>query len=371
MHVMFTVAEMGSGGAEAIVSALARDVAARGARVTVASHGGWRAAALQAQGTRLVPIPLRGRRPLDLAHAAIALRQERARVRVDLVHAHNVKAAIVCAAASPTAFPRRGPRVPLIVTLHGVPNGKYRHGARILSRCADQLVAVSAEVAERVVTACFPSSRVRVIENGVVTPEAHDRVDARQRLGIARGAPVALCVARLAPQKRHDLLVAAWQQMPPDAVLLIAGEGATRPAIEAAIRRTGQQDRIRLLGERHDVDWLLAAADVCVLPTDWEGLPISVLEAMAAGVPVVASAVTGLSTFGGTAIELVQPGSSVALADGLRHVLADDARRRNLIAAGRALTRERFAPADMCEQYSRLYAAVCPPLSGLIDGVAA
>ena len=371
MHVMFTVAEMGSGGAEAVVSTLARDVAARGARVTVASHGGWRATALQAQGTRQVFVPLQGRRPLDLALATIALRRELARARVDLVHAHNVKAAIISAASSPAGFSRRGPHVPLVVTLHGVPNGRYRDAARILNRCADHVVAVSADVAARVVAVGFPSSRMRVIENAVVAPEAHDRADARQRLGIAGDAPVALCVARLAPQKRHDLLVAAWQQMPADAVLMIAGEGATRPAIEAAIGHTGQWDQIRLLGERHDVDWLLAAADVCVLPTDWEGLPISVLEAMAAGVPVVASAVTGLSTFGSAAIELVPPASATALADGLRRIFADNGRRRELIAAGLALARERFASARMCEEYRRLYAAVCTPLPGSLRGVAA
>ena len=371
MHVMFTVAEMGSGGAEAVVSTLARDVAAHGAQVTVASHGGWRAVALQAQGTRLVSVPLQGRRPRDLALAAIALRRERAHTRVDLVHAHNVKAAIVSTAASPAAFSRRGSRIPVVVTLHGVPNGRYRDAARILSHCADQLVTVSADVAARVVAAGFPSSRMRVIENAVVAPEAHDRADARQRLGIAGDAPVALCVARLASQKRHDLLIAAWQQMPADAVLLIAGEGPTRPALEAAIRHTGQRDRIRLLGERHDVDWLLSASDVCVLPTDWEGLPISVLEAMAAGVPVVASAVTGLSTFGSAAIELVTPGSATPLADGLRRILADSRRRQELIAAGMALARERFAPARMCAEYRRVYAAVCAPLPGSFRGVAA
>jgi glycosyltransferase involved in cell wall biosynthesis len=158
--------------------------------------------------------------------------------------------------------------------------------------------------------------------------------------------------------------------MPGDAVLLVVGEGVTRPAVDAAIGRTGQRDWIRLLGERHDVDWLLAAADACVLPTDWEGLPISVLEAMAAGVPVVASAVTGLAAFG-AAIQLVPPGSATALADGLRHVLADESRRRKLITAGLALARDRFAPARMCEQYRDLYATVGMPVPAAPGGVAA
>lgn len=352
MQVMFTVAEMGSGGAEAVVSALARDVVANGGGATVASSGGWRTGALQVQGIRLVPVPLRGRRPLDLARAVVTLRTERIRTAIDVVHAHNVKSAIISAVASP-----RRHRVPVVVTLHGVPNDRYRDAARILQRCADRLVAVSDDVAERVTAAGFPSSKLCVIENAVAAPEAHDRTRARERLGVQQEVPVVLCAARFAPQKRHDLLVAAWRHLPPDAVLIIAGDGATRPMIETAIRRSAYGDRILLLGERHDIDWLLAAADVFVLPTDWEGLPISVLEAMAAGVPVVASAVTGLSSFGNDAIELVEPRSPSALADGLRHVLFDNGRRESLAAAGISLTRARFSPERMWTQYRGLYAS--------------
>lgn len=354
MHVMFAVSEMGSGGAEAVVAALARDILASGAQVTVASNGGWRATALQAEGARLLPVPLRGRRPRDLAAAVIALRRELTRTPADLVHAHNVKSAVVSAAASP-----RRHHVPMVVTLHGVPNNSYRNAARILTRCADELVTVSDDVAERITAAGFPSSRVHVIENAVAAPKEHDRNQARDRLGVTRDATVVLCAARLAPQKRHDLLLTAWHRMPPDTVLIIAGDGKTRPAIEAAIRQHPHRDRVLLLGERDDVDWLLAAADACVLPTDWEGLPISVLEAMAAGVPVIASAVTGVSSLGGDAIELVRPGSATALADGLQRVLGDAERRRNLIAAGVALTRERFSAERMWGEYRNLYERKC------------
>lgn len=368
MQVMFTVAEMGSGGAEAVVAQLACDVAASGASATVASSGGWRIVELERQGVPLVAVPLRGRRPLDLARVVIRLRQEQARAPADLVHAHNVKSALVAAAAFSA---RRGRRIPVVVTLHGVPNDSYRDAARILRRCTDELVAVSDDVADRVAVAGFPTSRIRVIENAVAVPPSHDRLQARTRLGIPTDARVALCVARLAPQKRHDILVTAWQLMPPDSVLLIAGEGATRSAIAAAIRRTGQADRILLLGERRDVDWLLSAADVFVLPTDWEGLPISVLEAMAAGVPVVASAVAGLSSFGSDAVELVQPGSPAALADGLRHVLFDDQWRRSLVAAGVRLTRERFAPDQMWRRYRSLYASLSAPFAAQLGEVMA
>jgi glycosyltransferase involved in cell wall biosynthesis len=353
MHVLMTVPEMGAGGAEEVVSALARNILAGGGEVTIASSGGWRANALEHDGARLVYAPFRGRRPHDLARAALTLRRQLAGPRVDVVHAHNVKSAGVSAIAA-----RHRDAVPIVVTLHGVPQSRYGAAARILRRCADELVAVSDDVAGRVCAAGFPSARLRVIENAVATPQRHGRDHARARLGLALDAPVAVCVARLTAQKRHDVLVAAWRELPADAVLLLAGDGATRSRVEAAIRDTGQTDRVRLLGERRDVDWLLAAADVCVLPTDWEGLPISVLEAMAAGVPVVASAVGGVVQLGADAVELVDPGSSAALAAGLRRAFTDAARRASMIAAGAALMTDRFSPQRMWSDYGELYERV-------------
>jgi glycosyltransferase involved in cell wall biosynthesis len=350
MHVMMAVAQMGAGGAEQIVATLARDLLATDETVTIATSGGWLSAPLAAAGARLVFAPLEGRRPRDLARAAIAVRGELGSSHVDVIHAHNVKAAGVCTTSS---LGRRRP--PLVVTLHGVADDRYRSAARILSRGIDVVVAVSDDVARRVTAAGFPAARLRVIENAVVQRQPHAVGAARARLGLPSDAPIVLCIARLAAQKRHDLLIDAWRAMPPNALLLIAGDGETRPAVEAAIRDSGRAETIRLLGERGDVDWLLAAADVCVLPTDWEGLPISVLEAMAARVPVVASAVDGLSQFGAEAIELVSPGSALALANGLRRVLDDGRRREGMVSAGTALVAARFSVGRMVSEYRELY----------------
>ncbi len=353
MHVLMTVAEMGSGGAESITAALAGDLLAGGHDVTVASAGGWRTVGIRRDGARLVFVPLRGHRALDLARSIVNLRSE-VDDRVDLAHAHNVKAALVTAAAVRTV----GARCPVYVTFHGVADRQYQAAARILQRCADEVVAVSGYVADRLTAAGFPASRLRVIENAVASPPRHDGPTARARLGIAEDVPVALCAARLATQKRHDLLVEAWRDVPAPATLLIAGDGPTRAAVADAVQRCGQSDRIRILGNRSDVDWLLAAADALVLPTDWEGLPVSVLEALAAGVPVVASAVGGLRELGGAVIDLVAPHSAAALANGLRAVLSDPARREAMATAGRALVERRFSTSRMCDQYRELFAQV-------------
>jgi glycosyltransferase involved in cell wall biosynthesis len=131
--------------------------------------------------------------------------------------------------------------------------------------------------------------------------------------------PVALCPARLEPQKRHDVLLNAWAQIPGDAELWLAGDGSLRPTLEAQAQRL---DRVRFLGTRTDVRDLLEAADVTVLTSDWEGMPIALLESLAAERPIVASDVDGvrevLSGGGGILVPRRDP---VSTAKALRDLL--------------------------------------------------
>jgi glycosyltransferase involved in cell wall biosynthesis len=227
MRLLVGIAEMGIGGAEAVVEELAIDRRSRGDDVAVASAGGFRADRLAVRGVELVSAPMRGQRPTDLVGAVRTIRRDMRRARPDLVHVHNVKAAAVLRAAS---LPRR---LPTLVTLHGVADGNYASAARVLRRCSDRLVAVSSDVADRVVAAGYPRERTVVIENAITAPPAHDRAEARARLGLPLDVPVAVCVARLVDQKRHDLLVDAWRTMPPDCVLLVVGDGPNRERIAA------------------------------------------------------------------------------------------------------------------------------------------
>jgi glycosyltransferase involved in cell wall biosynthesis len=348
------IAEMGSGGAEAVVTELARGLVADGGRAAVASNGGWRVGALQDAGVRVVPLALRGRRHLLASRRA--LRNDLRARPADVIHAHNVKAALVARLAS-AGLPGVAP--PVVATLHGLADRDYATAARVLRRCAARVVAVSQPVAEQVIAAGYPRARVELIENAITPLPMRDRDVARARLAVPPDALVAACVARLVPQKRHDLLVQAWLSMPDDAILLIAGDGPTRPQLEAAIHASGQRGRIRLLGERRDIDWLLAAADLCVLPTDWEGLPISLLEAMSAQLPVVASGVPQLvSTLDGAA-ELVEPGSARGLAHGIQRVFGNREYAAQLAAAGRRLVDSRYGVPRMRADYDRVYAQVC------------
>lgn len=351
MRALIIVAELGSGGAETMVDALARRLAADGDDVAVASSGGWRADLLAEDGIATLAVPLRKRGPWRLVRAAVTLQREVRRRPVDVVHAHNVRAAL----AGRLGTLRLGHRPRLVCTVHGLADGDYRRAAQILRRCADVVVAVSDDVRDRLLAAGLDGDLVRVVENATRPLAAQDREVARRELGLDPARPVVLCLARLAAPKRHDLLLDAWAEVPEDALLLLAGDGPGRRDLERRVRSAGLGDRVAFLGDRRDVGRLLCASDVLVLASDREGLPVSVLEAMSAGVPVVASAVGGLRSLDPQAVELVRPGSAQELARGVRVALGDPARREEMRVAARRLWERRFTSAAMVAAYRGLY----------------
>jgi len=353
VNVLHVINEMGSGGAEAVVAELAHAALASGDTVRIASHGGRREADLAKAGAVIVRTPLHRRSGPGVLAASAALTRHARRARPDVVHAHNVGASLVAHAG--VRWPRRTP--PLLTTFHGVADSDYPGAATWLRRTADLVVAVSGAVGGRLVSAGFPAERLRVVDNAVTPPASVDRISARRDLGLDAEMPVALCAARLVPQKRHDVLLAAWATVP-SGILLLAGTGPLDGDVAATVRRLGLSDRVRVLGEHSDVATLLGAADAFCLASDWEGMPMAVLEAMAAGVPVVATAVDGLVDGCGTAARLVPPGDADALGAALAGVLGDAALRDTMATEGRALAATRYSTATMVSAYRAAYAAI-------------
>jgi glycosyltransferase involved in cell wall biosynthesis len=175
----------------------------------------------------------------------------------------------------------------------------------------------------------------------------------------AGSPPRVITVGRLAAPKDTVTLVRALARVPGRPFrATIVGDGPDRPAVEAEIRAAGLEGVVELAGERQDVPDLLADADVFALSSRSEGAPISVLEAMAAGLPVVASAVGGVPEIvahGATGL-LVPPGDAAALAEALEQLLADPALRRRLGEAGRERVRERFDLTELRRAHVELYA---------------
>lgn len=346
MKLLTVISELGVGGAEVVATTLATAAAADGHDVQIASGPGYRVAQVQAAGVRHVPLPLVGRSPIDLASSVTRLRSI---PRPDLVHAHNPKATLV----SRLAF---GPQVPILTTMHGVAGPDRRRATRVLRWASARVVVVAPHLRGQLERDGYPPSRIDVVMNDVEPLPSYPRHRARCELGLPADAVVGLCLARMVDQKRHDLLVSAWSAVADRATLLLAGDGPNRDRIARAVARRRLSASVRQLGERSDVARLVGASDFLVLATDWEGLPVSVLEALAAGLPVVASRVGGLADhFAGAAV-LVEPGSVAALAAALDDVVTRPSLRAELASRGRALAAERFGAGAMVAQYAEIYA---------------
>jgi glycosyltransferase involved in cell wall biosynthesis len=237
---------------------------------------------------------------------------------------------------------------------------RLRHA--LVSLLADRVVTVSAHMARQVAAAApWAARKTRVVRNAVAVsqpprpaPALRER-DARE--------PVALTLARLdSHQKGLEYLIAASVRLPGVRVL-VAGDGPARGELQALVRAHGVGDRVHLLGYRSDVPALLAACDVFVLPSLFEGLPLSVLEAMAAARPVVATNIPGTdeAVVHDVTGLLVPPRDADALAAAVRRLLAEPDLAVRLAAEGRRRVETVFSADRMVAEVENVYAELATP----------
>ncbi len=263
-------------------------------------------------------------------------------------------------------------RVPVRVPTHhtkieGAPRALDRlHGWLVNSPLTSRMVTVSPRVRQMALAdEGVRPERVVVILNGIIPPAPSAAlVETRARLseerGIPANAPLLLAVGRLVEQKGFCHLLAALPAVLrdfPRVHLLVAGDGHLRGELEAQARSLDAPAKVHFLGIRDDVPDLLAAADVFVLPSLWEGLPIALLEAMGAGKPVVATRVEGVEDVVEDAVNglLVPPGDSAALAEAITRLLVDADLRAALGRRARRRVEQDFTIEKMCCEYERLF----------------
>jgi glycosyltransferase involved in cell wall biosynthesis len=338
---------------------LAGDARARGDAVVVAAAPGARAAELRRAGARHVELPSRGRSPLDLARAGRALASAVRGFAPDVVHAHNPKVGALAAAAVRTL--PRGRRPALVTTYHGVAPRRARAAALAL-RGSDRVVAVSRALSEELTANGLAAGRITVIPNGVppaepLSPAERERLDAE--LGLD-GRPVVTAVGRLVPQKAHGRLLeaaAAAARRGVEAHFLIVGEGPLRAELEQRARALGLDGAVRFTGARRDARAIVARSDLVVFSSDWEGLALAAVEALAAGVPVLSTEVAGSDELLSSGAGLVVGRAPEAIAEGIAGLLTDPARRERMGAEGRRLHAERYSSARMTAAYRTVYEA--------------
>ena len=347
MRILHVVQELTVGGAERVVVGLVASAQAEGDEVAVAAAPGPLAAEISCP---IYPLPLLARRPQRLPGGAIALGRAVRSFRPDLVHCHNPAMAAIGGIVT-----RRGRRPPALVTVQGVPDGDYPRAARVLRWSGIPVVACGPGVAAAL--ADHGLAVRAVVPNGVAAAPASclDIGELRREWKLPDGSPVLLCVGRLEPQKNHAAAIRALVHLP-GASLVVLGAGSLRGELEDLSRRLGVGERVALPGVRRDARAVMAAVDVVLLPSEWEGLPLAGLEALLAGTPLVAADVRGIREVleDGRHCLLVPPHEPEALAAAVRRLLDDRSLAERLVTAGAALAGQ-FSEAAMVARYRTLY----------------
>lgn len=346
------------GGGPQHVWALATGLRSRGWRPLVAGpRDGALFERFQGAGVEMVEAATRRFSPLTLARLTRLARRSGARV----VHSHGKGAGFYGRLVA------RRLGLPAVHTFHGIHYEGYPRPARAaylalerrLSRWTRIIVNVSrAQEAEGLALGLFLPAQSRVIVNGVdgvkLGSVALDRWDARVALGLGSAAPVVGCAARFDPVKRLDLLVRACAALPDaTARLVLIGRGREERRLRALAADLGVSSRVVFAGEIPDAARLFPAFDVYAAPSAKEGLPLGVLEAMALGLPVVASDIPAHREVLGPQSGGLVAGGVEALAAALGRLLADADGRGALGSMNRTRARSEFS------------------LHGMLDGVAA
>jgi glycosyltransferase involved in cell wall biosynthesis len=365
IRVCQLITELRPAGAERCVYELARRLHGGRFHVRVAAlRGGAVADALRSAGIETAVLNVRGKWDVTgLPRLARLLR----RWRIELLHTHLFHADLAGRLAAAMAG------VPHVVHTVHVAERRFRPWqfawARVAAGRCDRIVAVSRDVAaHHAALSGLPAHRYQVIPNGIdVAAYARDEA-ARKRLraqwGVSEGRVVVVAVGRLDRQKGLDVFLrAAGRLCPkdPDLRVVIAGEGPQRKELESLVAQWRLGACVRLLGFVQDVRALLSAADVFAMPSRWEGFGLAAVEAMAAGLPVVASRAEGLREVveeGRTGL-LVDAGDAEGLARCIDMCARDPAGRAEMGRRGAARAAEFFDICRCVASHERLYLEVC------------
>jgi glycosyltransferase involved in cell wall biosynthesis len=318
------------------------------------------------------PVPIVGPlHPLRDPLAIIALREVIHERRPAIIHAHGSKAGLIARVASLLSG-----HTPTVVTVHNqvlyggispLMRRVYITLERWLARRTARIITVSDALRTELLDVYgLPARLVTTVHNGLdLSPflKGGDGPAARRRYGVPADSVAFGLAARFAPQKAHDVLIdAAVPVLERDerAWLLLAGDGPLLEAARTKARATRVRDRILFPGFETDVPGLLAALDVYVSPAIAEGLGLATIEAMAAGLPVVATTAGGTPEVveSGVTGVLVPPGRPAPLTEALNGLLRDLALRRSMGEAGRARAVAEFGEDRMLERIAEVYREV-------------
>ena len=313
--------------------------------------------AVRRAGVEMEVLVLEGQpRKLIYAKGIVQVRRRLNETTFDLIHAHESAPAIVARLADPMR------RLPLILTYHGSEPERVTQFAKIAQATADVVVTPGGRCGEDLAAAGLDRDKLKVIGLGVRPAAASDSANAaslRQSL-LGDGRFLVVTIARLAPQKGIDILVDVARRVrekEPGARFVVVGDGPLRDRVAGWAKDSGVADIVHFAGESAAVGDYLAAADAFLLTSRWEALPVTIVEAFRARLPVIASDCGGVAEIVDETVGAVTPiGDAQASADAVLELAANETLRRRKGDAALARAAEpRFSPDHVHGAFERLY----------------
>jgi glycosyltransferase involved in cell wall biosynthesis len=353
MNILYLATHLNTGGITSYLLSLGVAMRERGHRVFLAAAGGEMENDLRQSGVDFIPIPIKTKSELS-PNVVLSFFQLRARAReMDIVHA-NTRVTQVLAALLGR---------PYVVTCHGFFRRRF---SRLIYPCwGRRVIAISAQVKEHLLRDFgVPEKKIALIPHGIdvgrfLLQAPSSKLQAKAVFSLGSG-PVIGIIARLSEVKGHIHLLRAFPRLSkefPAAQLFIVGEGREKERLEQEARGLGVPGQIVFLPRTGDTSKALAAMDIFVMPSLQEGLGLALMEAMAAGLPVVASNIGGIKTL----IEnenngvLVEPGRPEELAEAIAALLREPARAAEMGQRARQFIAENFSRAKMARQTEEVY----------------
>ena len=380
IRILRVIGRLNVGGPALHVAYLAAGLAERGYETTLVAGSVARGEDSMAFVAESMGVPVirlgamhRDISPVRDAVAVARLARLIRKTRPHILHTHMAKAGAVGRLAALAAGPARPPVV--LHTFHGhvlrhyfdpVRTGAFRVLERLLARSTTALVAVSPQVRDELVElGVAPRKRFAVVRLGIelaerVATEDGRRAESRRLLGIAPDRFVVGWIGRMTEVKRTDHALLAFRSLRDsgvDACLCLVGDGPDRPAIERRAHELGIMRDTLFLGFQQDVAPFYAAFDALLLPSISEGTPVSAIEALAAGRPVVATRVGGVPDVvrDGEDGLLAEPGAIGELSSALARLAQDPGLRERMGAAGRERVMRRYGVERLVEETDLLY----------------
>lgn len=344
--ILMLTPEFSQGGTESYILNVCRYLSKNNIYVIVMSDGGVREKELDHIGIKHVKVNcLKTRTIKNLIKSIIKLRKVIKLNNINIIHTSSIYTTIV-AKLSVIIINRK---IKIINTLHGGPN-KYieKTGAKILNVFADKVVALSNKSKRELIKYGLNKNKIVVIYNGI---KPLSKLNLKKNNKIIIGT-----CGRIEEQKGHKYLIEAISKIDNDNIeIWIIGDGELRDDLYEMAENFNIQDRVKFLGFRSDIEYLLNKIDIFILPSLWEQFPISILEAMSLGKPIIATNVNGIPEELGDSGILIGPGDVLQIVSSIKKLILDRDLRQKLSRLSEKRFYDNFTVESMCSSLIKLY----------------